>query len=377
MLLKDSLHNYINNDVELEAANDPVLQQDIETIAKCIHDFEELHNSTVFISGTTGLIGQQVVKAFLCSNRIYGTNIRIIAHARNKQKFENLYGKLLQRDNFENVISDITEKLPESLKCDYVIHGAGVTGNPLRHVEHPTITINTAVLGTHNVLEMAKRCGIKGMVYMSSWELYGITDPAKEQIYEDDYGYIDLSVVRRCHGESKRMCECMCIGYASEFDVPVKMGRIPLTFGPGVMDTDNRVFAQFGRSVVHKEDIVLHTAGETMRNHCYVADAIRALLYIMIKGEDGESYNIVNPNTFISIKNMAILVGNLFEDAKVNVRFEIEEEIKYGYNPKVICRLNSDKLQSLGWKPMYNLEEMYTRMITSMYIAEKANKGEM
>lgn len=374
MFLTDIVNKYPSCNKESESTMDPVMQQDIEMIADCIKEFKELHNSTIFITGTTGLIGQQIVRAFLCSNRLYQTNIRIIAHARNEKKFRELYANVLERENLEYLISDIQTEIPEEIKCDYIIHGAGITGNPKRHVEHPTITINTALLGTHNILEMAKRNKIKGMVYMSSWEVYGITDSKKDEIFETDYGYIDLSIVRRCHGESKRMSECMCVGYASEFDIPVAMGRIPLTFGPGVMDTDNRVFAQFGRSVINKSDIILHTDGQTMRNHCYIADVIRALLFIMVKGEKGQSYNIVNPDTFVSIVDMANLVSHLFDDAKIKVRIELEDESKFGYNPKVICKLNSDKLQRLGWKPKYDLKEMYMRMIASMYFDWKGKE---
>ncbi len=355
-----------------EVQFDSYLQEDIETISKCINSFKELHNKTVFVTGTTGLIGQQVVKAFLCANRLFGTNINIIAHARNEEKVNQIYGNLINRNNIQFIYSDITKPFDEDIKCDYIIHGAGITGNPKRHIDNPTITINTAVLGTHNVLELAKQNRVKGMVYMSSWEVYGITDQNKEEIYENDYGYIDLSVVRRCHGESKRLCECYCVAYANEFDLPIMMGRIPLTFGPGVMDTDNRVFAQFARSVVKNEDIILHTTGETLRNHCYIADVIRALLYIMVKGNKAESYNIVNENTGMSIIDMAKLVSDLYDDRKINVKVEIEDSSKFGYNPVLRCLLNSKKLQELGWKPMYDLEDMYDRMIRSMYIEEKA-----
>lgn len=349
-----------------EVENDAILQEDIEILAEKIHCLNVLKNKTVLITGATGLLGSQLVKAFLCCNRIYDEGITVLAFARCKENAQAAFGSLLFRDNFRMIYGDIMQPVSIRENIDYIMHGAGITGNSKNHILHPTVTINTAVLGTHNILELAKEKNISGMVYFSSWEIYGITDSEKACIYENDYGYMDVMEVRRCHGESKRLCENMCLAYSSEFDVPVSIGRIPLTFGPGVRKVDNRVFAQFARSVINKTDIVLKTSGETLRNHCYIRDALYALLLIMIKGNRCESYNIVNPDTAISIIDMAHMVSNLFEDSKINVRIELDDPKKYGYNPNLKCLLNSDKLQALGWKPEVGIEEMYKRMILSM-----------
>lgn len=352
--------------MDLEVKNDSVLQEDIEILAKKLNSLKSFENKTVLVTGASGLLGSQAVKAFLCCNRIYNTNIKVVAFCRNAQNAQKAFGDLICRNNFKIVFGDITEPLNFDGHIDFIMHAAGVTGNSKNHVVHPTVTINTAVLGTHNVLELAKKSKISGMVYFSSWEIYGITDSEKDCIYENDYGYMDIMEVRRCHGESKRLCENMCLAYSSEFGVPVSIGRIPLTFGPGVRKTDNRVFAQFARSIINKQDIVLKTTGETLRNHCYTRDALWALVLIMVNGARGEAYNIVNPDTAMSIIDMAKMVANLFEDSKVNVRVELDDPAKYGYNPKLICLLNSDKLQQLDWKPEVGIKDMYIRMIKSM-----------
>lgn len=349
-----------------EVENDAVLQEDIEILAKKINSLGCFNNKTVLITGASGLLGSQAVMAFLCCNRIYNTSIHIIAFCKTPESAEKAFGKIKDRNCFKIVLGDITKEIVIKEKIDYIMHAAGITGNSKNHVVHPTVTINTAVLGTHNVLELAVRNNLTGMVYFSSWEIYGITDPGKDCIYENDYGYMDIMEVRRCHGESKRLCENMCLAYNSEFGVPVSMGRIPLTFGPGVREVDNRVFAQFARCVLNKQDIVLKTKGETLRNHCYIRDALWALILIMVKGARGEAYNIVNPDTAMSIIDMAKLVAGLFEDSKINVRIELDDPNKYGYNPNLKCLLNSDKLQTLGWRPEVGIRDMYIRMIKSM-----------
>lgn len=352
--------------MEKEVKNDSVLQEDIEILADKIHLLGCFDRKTVLVTGATGLLGSQAVKAFLCCNRLYDTKIHVIAFCRCAENAQKAFGELKRRDHFDIVIGDIKQPLNIDCGVDYIMHAAGITGNSKNHVVHPTVTINTAVLGTHNALEFAVKNNICGMVYFSSWEIYGVTDPAKDCIYEEDYGYVDLMQPRNSHKESKRLCENMCLAYNKEFNVPVSIGRIPLTFGPGVREVDNRVFAQFARSVIHKQDIVLKTTGETLRNHCYIRDALWALILLMVKGARGEAYNIVNPDTAVTIIDMAKMVAGLFKDSKVNVRIELDDPAKYGYNPTLKCLLNADKLQNLGWKPEVGIRDMYIRMIKSM-----------
>ncbi len=351
--------------MDIEVKNDSVLQEDIEILAKKISSLG-LDGKTVMITGASGLLGSQVVKAFLCCNRLYDTKINVIAFCRSAENAEKAFNDLKCRENFNIVIGDIKQPLNMDCGVDYIMHAAGKTGNSKIHVDHPTDTINTAVFGTYNVLEFAKKKNVSGLVFFSSLEVYGQTDPEKDCIYENDYGYIDLLQPRSSYKESKRLCENMCLAYSSEFGVPASIGRLSLTFGPGVRESDNRVFAQFARSVINKQDIVLKTTGETLRNHCYIRDALWALILIMVKGARGEAYNIVNPDTAMSIIDMAKMVADLLEDSKINVRIELDDPAKYGYNPKLKCLLNSDKLQQLGWKPEVGLKDMYIRMIKSM-----------
>lgn len=90
------------------------------------------------------------------------------------------------------------------------------------------------------------------MVYVSSMEVYGIPDEKKEYITEKDLGYIELENVRSSYSEGKRICECLCNAYVAEFGLPVKSARLAQTFGAGVLQEDNRVYAQFARSAMKK-----------------------------------------------------------------------------------------------------------------------------
>ena len=142
------------------------------------------------------------------------------------------------------------------------------------------------------------------MVYLSSLEVYGVPQTEDGTVTETDYGYIDPLSVRSSYSEGKRMVECLCASYAKEYQVPVKVARLSQTFGAGVEYHDGRVFAEFARCAVEKRNIILHTAGNTLRTYCYTKDAVAALLTILVKGEVGSAYNVTNKNTdtFMNLK---------------------------------------------------------------------------
>ena len=96
-------------------------------------------------------------------------------------------------------------------------------------------------------------------------------------------------------------------------------------------------------------------------------DAVTALLTILVKGESGQAYNVTNMNTAISIYDMAKLVCQVVPDSEITVERDIPEDLaSFGYNPEMIVRLDSSKLQALGWQPTVDLQEMYERLIASM-----------
>ena len=131
--------------------------------------------------------------------------------------------------------------------------------------------------------------------------------------------------VRTSYPESKRMCESLCTAYASQYSVPVKVLRLTQTFGPGVRYDDGRVFAEFARCAIERRNIVLHTDGATRRSYLYTADAVSAILTVLLKGIAGEAYNAANEATFCSIREMAQLVCSECAGGKIGVEIQLEE----------------------------------------------------
>ncbi len=344
---------------------DRYLQEDLDYIANSSLPFGEIYNSTVLVTGATGLVGSQIVKALLNMNRVKNAGIRVIALVRNEEKAKKVFADCYL-EGLTFFVGDVASPIEIDEKIDYIIHAASPTASKF-FVEHPIETILTAVNGTRNVLELAKDKGTKGVVYLSSMEAYGITDPSLECVREKDLGYIDVLNVRSSYSEGKRICECLCASYASEYGINVKIARLAQTFGAGISKEENRVFAQFAKSAINKTDIVLHTKGESVGNYCYTRDVVMAVLLLLIRGDAGEAYTVANEESNTTIADMARMVAKEFGKGKVNVVFDIPENIaSMGYAPDVKMKLNSDKLQSLGWKPEVSLRETYERMIGSL-----------
>jgi dTDP-glucose 4,6-dehydratase len=250
--------------------------------------------------------------------------------------------------------------------ADYLVHGASVTASKMM-VDNPVETIMTAIEGTKNMMDFATRCKMHGVVYLSSMEAYGIVKVDHGEVYEKDLGFIDSLNVRSSYSEGKRMTECLCASFASEYGVNVKIARLAQTFGAGIDKNENRVFAQFAKSVMNNENIVLHTNGEKANCYCYTSDAVAGLIILLLKGEAGQAYNVANMKTFCSIKEMAKIFVRVGKESSSELVFDIPEDISgFGYAPSSIMKLNSEKIMSLGWKPLFGMEDMAIRLMNSM-----------
>ena len=269
----------------IESKNDYILQQDIEKLAKSDIPWEFFRNSSFLITGATGMIGSQIVKALLCRNRLYGTNIKIFALARSHEKAETVFAGLSDREQLQILYGDVNRPIDFGEHVDFIIHAASLSSSK-DFAFRPVETIKTTMHGTENMLEFAMRCSARCVLFLSTLEIYGVPQTSGSAITEKDLGFIDNLLPRSSYSEGKRMAECMCMSYATEYDVPVRIARLCQTFGAGVDYNDGRVYAHFARSVLEGKDIVLYTKGETARDYCYTTDAIASMLFIIARGKN-------------------------------------------------------------------------------------------
>ncbi len=330
--------------------------------------FNILTNSTILITGATGFIGGLLVDELISMNNLYNTGINLILPVRNLKKAKEKYP--IDKDQYKSITLIETslenfqlEKL--DMPIDYIFHCASTTSSSIM-ISNPVEVADGIVLGTKNILELARIKQIKSMVYLSSMEVYGIIDSTCGLITENMLGNVDIFSARSCYPMGKRIAEHYCYTYYKEYGVPVKIARLAQTFGYGVDKDDNRVFAQFAKAAILGEDIVLHTEGLSMGNYCESKDVVNALFTILEKGQAGEAYNVVNEENTMQIRDMAKLVAEKIADGRINVVFDIPKDHSYGYAKDTQLRLSSEKLRKLGWRPTKSLEAMYRDLITWM-----------
>lgn len=347
--------------------NNKIFKEDMEYIIQAnFINWEKLNNKTIFITGATGLIGYYLTSALIYRNIKENSNIKILALVRNIEKARLQFKEQLKVDNNLNFVCGDLNNIPNiNEKVDYIIHGASPTSSKF-FAENPVEVIRTIYDGAVNVLELAKSKDIKNMVYLSTMEIYGV-NKTHDKINEEHEAYLNTMNVRNSYPESKRLCENLCASYYSEYNVPVNILRLTQTFGPGIKENDNRVFAQFIRASIEKKDIILLTEGKTCRSYLYLRDAVTAILTILLSEIYGEAYNVANEESYCSIKEMADLVATEVNLGKIKVILDLrDQEKRKNFFPQIFMNLDVDKLKKMKWKTSVNLKDMYKRTLISI-----------
>ena len=325
-------------------------RQDIDSIVSSRALFEPFADSTVLITGATGLIGSMLVKTLLAADEKWALNIRTVGQIRDPQKAGGVFGNLAER-----VVFTETDNVP----CDFIVHTVSPTSSRF-FVEHPVETIKASVGSAMAVLETARKHRAS-LVYLSSMEEYGVPFVSGQVMTEDKTGIIDPLNIRSSYSESKRLCECLCVSYAAEYGVRARIARLAQTFGAGMPLTDTRMPMQFAKAVVEGRDIVLHTEGKSVSNFVYLTDALKAIFLLLDKGAPGQAYNVCCDGESRTVYRIAELVAGRVAGGAVSVR--VEKKDGMGYAPDTVMYLNSDKLRALGWKAEVGMEEAYRRLV--------------
>jgi len=321
-------------------------------------DLSCLKSSNVLVAGATGLIGSTLVEVLMEAGK---GNFKVYAAGRNEQRAKELFSKFWDSEDFEFLKMDVSQPLESDVRFDYIIHAASY-GSPRAFVESPVEVMAANFCGTQNLLEYGRHHGLKRMVYISSGEVYGEGDGRK---FAEDYsGYVDCTSPRSCYPSSKRAAETLCVSFAKEYGVDVCIARPCHVYGPNFTSKDNRVYAQFIRNVLNNEDIVMKSTGEQFRSWCYVVDCVRALLYILVKGENMQAYNIADSSSNLTIKELAEMVAEI-GGKKVVLEIPDAKE-KSGFNKVTKSIFDTRKLESLGWSVNGSMQEKMRNTIKAL-----------
>ena len=340
------------------------LQQEYRELSETIDlDWPRLAGKHVLVTGATGLVGSLCVRTLLERNKAHDSGITVHALVRDMDKAHTVFADYSSADGLVFEQGDLHDIAHLDFPADYIIHTACPTASRF-FMEHPVETADAIVLGTKNILEFSRRQRSVSVVYVSSMEVYGMGNSkagTEHLLSEENVGYIDPCSVRSCYSEGKRAAENYCVAYHAEYDVPVKTVRLAQTFGPGIPKTDTRLFAGLAHSAIDGQDFVMKTTGASTRMYAYTSDAVSAILTVLLNGENGLSYNVANPATYSSIKEMADTVLSTFSGGKAHVVIDVDPNAPYP--PEHHLPLDTSRIESLGWHAQVGLEEMYRRLI--------------
>lgn len=343
-----------------------IIEEDtIEIIEKI--NYEDLKNSTVLITGASGMIGSYIVNTLITLNNIKNSNIKIIILVRNKNK---LSKNILNNNNIKILEQDVINKINVSEKLDYIIHAAS-PASPTIMKDHPFETNIANTVGTYRTLELAIKKKVKSYLFISSREIYG--QPQRGQIIfkeNGNLGYVDHLVPRNGYAEGKKAAENLCMCAKDEYGINAKIVRLAHTYGPGMSLTDGRVQADFLRNVINCEDIIMKSTGESIRTYTYISDAIIAIFKILLEAKD-TVYNVSTEIGKTSIKQLAELLANL-SNTRVIIDVKAGAVNKKGNSSFTEGILSSDKIKNeLNWEAKYSLNEGFKRTIEYLKQLEK------
>lgn len=321
---------------------------DLHSIKECAAELASINECKVLVTGANGLIGSAVVD-FLLS---LGANITVYAGGRSETKIK----KRFCNNPFDRqpifVHYDANEMFQSNEIFDYVIHGAS-NADPKKISENPTETMAANFIGTLGLLRFCLNTNAKRLLFISSSEVYGRKDNI-EPFMENDYGFLDLLNPRACYPSSKRAAETLCVAYSKEYNVDTVIVRPGHVYGPTLTDNDSRASSLFAKEIAEGKDIVMKSRGTQLRSYCYVIDCVSAIMTVLLKGKGSNAYNISNPNSIVTIRQMADAFAKAGERKIV---FEIPTESeKSSYNLMDNSSLNSDKLIALGWKGKFDMQ---------------------
>jgi UDP-glucuronate decarboxylase len=244
----------------------------------------------ILVTGGAGFIGSH-----LCDKLIQnGNDVICVDNFFTGTKDNVLH--LIDNPRFEIIRHDITQSI--LLEVDQIYHFA-CPASPVHYQYNPVKTIKTSVMGTINMLGLAKR--VKARILLASTsEVYG--DPEVQPQVESYWGNVNPIGIRSCYDEGKRVAETLMMDYHRQNKVDIKIVRIFNTYGPRMALNDGRVVSNFIIQALKGEDITIYGNGEQTRSFQYVDDLLDGVMKMMVKDDFIGPINMGNPNEFTMLE---------------------------------------------------------------------------
>ncbi|RJQ26306.1 NAD-dependent epimerase/dehydratase family protein [Candidatus Parcubacteria bacterium] len=348
---------------------------DIEYIhKKSRSEFIKLSGKKILITGAGGFLGFYFVKSVIAWNNKYpkkSIHVSALSSFRNgvpgwMNFFKNRKDLVIIKNNISKY------SLSQDLVFDYIIHAASIA-SPTFYRLYPIETINANVQGLYKIVEymvLRKKTQypVRGLLVFSSSEIYGDPTDGNIPTPETYRGNVSCTGPRACYDESKRFCETLCVNYAQVHNLPIKVARPFNNYGPGMKITDGRVIADFSKNILENKNIVMFSDGSPSRTFCYVADSIIGYFKILVKGENGEAYNIGVEKPEMSMKKLAekmVEIGRRNFGYKGKIVTQKSKDKNYlTDNPNRRCPVIDKAKRELGYDPEISLTEGLQKVLS-------------
>lgn len=334
--------------MKLFLENNQLYQADLECISLNT-PWKKLIGKSIAVTGSTGLLGSQIIDFLIFLNKNYKADISIYALGRIEEKIRKRFENNSSLKRFQVLKYDLFDSFPD-IQVDYIIHCAG-NSHPKLFADDPIGTIMGNILGTNAILKHSVHNDAT-VLLLSSGEIYGENVNTTVSMTEKYTGNLDLSNSRSCYSEGKRAMESLGQSYITQYGAKVKIVRPCRIFGPTMSENDNKASAQFLKNALKGSDIILKSMGTQIFSYIYSADAVSALFTVLLRGKIGEAYNISNETCNIMLKDLAYLIA---QKSNVNVVFDIVGEP--GGSKINNALLDNSKLKSLGWIGQYDIKK--------------------
>jgi UDP-glucuronate decarboxylase len=294
----------------------------------------------VLITGGSGFIGSHLCHRFLAD----GWHVVAVDNFNTGRKANIL--PLLKNPYFEIIRHDIVE----SLRCEAdLILNFACPASPVHYQKNPIWTLKTSVLGTMNMLGLAKRIGAR-LVQASTSEVYG--DPLEHPQKETYWGHVNPIGPRSCYDEGKRVAETLCFDYHRMHGVDIRVVRIFNTYGPNMALDDGRVVSNFLAQAIRGQDITIFGDGQQTRSFCYVDDLVEGIFKFALTENVTGPLNLGNDKEFTMLELAEVILRETSSQSKLTFKSLPIDDPKQR-RPD----LSYAKAILSPWQPLVSLEE--------------------
>lgn len=310
----------------------------------------------ILVTGGAGFLGSHLCERLLdeghdviCLDNFFTGSKDNIIHLMDSHRFE-----LIRHDIVEPILLEVDR-----------IYNLACPASPIHYQYNPVKTVKTSVMGTINMLGMAKRVKAR-ILQASTSEVYG--DPQVHPQREEYWGNVNPIGIRSCYDEGKRVAETLMMDYHRQNKVDIRIIRIFNTYGPRMAENDGRVVSNFMLQALKNQDITVFGQGNQTRSFCYVSDLIDGMIRMM---ENGQEFigpvNLGNPveNSILEFAEKIITITN--SHSKI-IHKPLPQDDPKQRRPDITLAK-----EKLGWQPKVELETGLKA--TAEYFAARVHKG--